>query len=150
MTGKKIILAGLAVTLLLTGAPSGADVEPGAVVFSGPGSYLTTYTTVVAAAHKGGPLTFVNADPQLHDVVAGAPGNNTIGPDRPWCNDLFGSEATFAPGTCPLFWSLLIGIAETTKVWGTESLEPGVLYDFYCSIHPLMRGKLVALPAAVY
>jgi plastocyanin len=34
-----------------------------------------------------------------------------------------------------------------TSVHGTENLEPGEVYTFYCSLHTNMVGRLVALPA---
>lgn len=111
------------------GSPAG-----GSVVLAQPGSFATSYTTRATVAQKGGRLTFVNGDLQPHDVVA----YGHTGPgDQPWC-------AKFPKGKCPLFWSELIGAGQTTPVQGLENLEPGSTYTFYCTIHPSMRGTLVA------
>jgi plastocyanin len=84
----------------------------------------------------GGSLTLVNADLMKHNVVAdGAYGSD----DQPWCTN-------YEDGVCPLFWSALIGTGATTQVLGLGEIEAGRTYEFYCTIHPSMKGTLVALP----
>ena len=45
-----------------------------------------------------------------------------------------------------MFWSKLIGLGVTTRVLGLRALKPGTVYTFYCTLHPGMKGKLVAMP----
>lgn len=116
------------------GGGGGGSPPGGSVVVAQPGSFATSYTTRVTTARKGGSLTFVNGDLQPHDVVA----YGHVGPDgQPWCGK-------YPEGKCPLFWSELIGVGQTTPVLGLEHLEPGASYTFYCTIHPSMRGTLIA------
>lgn len=112
-----------------------------------PGSYLTTYANPLVVARVGGPLTFINTDIESHDVVARCPSSN---PDN--CADYYGSDDELwcvptlsPPGKCPIFWSELIGIA-TTPVLGLDQVQPGKVYNFYCTKHPGMVGRLVVLP----
>jgi plastocyanin len=106
------------------------------VVVTGPGSYSAGYTTPVVTYQRGSTLTYVNADVQPHNVIA----VDATRPDgsAPWC---FG----YPSGTCPLFWSDLIGIGETTEVLGLELTESAGIYAFYCDLHPNMEGVLVAI-----
>lgn len=136
------MLIAIAVAALAAGTvPARAAVV---VVFAGPGSYLTTYTTPVAAATQGGELTLLNGDIQLHDVVSDA-----FGPDTQlWCDDLVTPTREFPLGQCPLFWTPLIPLTATSRVYGLENIVPGTVYSFYCSIHPGMIGRLAALPGA--
>lgn len=133
------VTAFLAATALavLAGVPaSGAPVEPeaGPAILAGPFSTPTTYYTLVAVAVVGEPLTFVNADGEGHNVLTVETGPT----DKPWCDQ-------FPEGRCPLLWSELIGLGEITPVLGTENLEAGETYEFYCGPHPGMRGLLLAV-----
>jgi plastocyanin len=104
------------------------------VVAAGPGAQLASnYATPVVVTSVGGDLSFINADASRHDVVA----VDAVGPDdQPWC-------VSAPAGQCPLFWSTLIGIGQQTPVLGTENLESSASYEFYCTLHPNMRGTLV-------
>lgn len=106
------------------------------VVVTGPGSYSAGYTTPVIVHAQGQTLSLVNADVQPHNVIA----VGAYRPDfsAPWC---FG----YPSGNCPLFWSDLIGLGETTEVQGVNDSVPGTVYDFYCDYHPTMVGLLVAV-----
>ena len=42
----------------------------------------------------------------------------------------------------PLFSTALIGFADSAPVRGIGRLRSGRTYDFYCSLHPSMEGKL--------
>lgn len=135
-----LIVAALSVVASL-GAGSAARAA-GPVVIGGPGSFLTpTYTTPVVPVQVGGELTYVHADVQLHNVEARIdflPADS----DAEWC-------VLFEIGKCPIFWSPLIGLPQTTApVRGLENLEAGKVYEFTCSIHPAMIGRVIALPSA--
>lgn len=111
------------------GAMSGA----GAVVaLTQPGSTVSGYTTPVVFHRAGAELTYTNLDIDAHDVVSD---DNSLDGAPPHCFQ-------FPPGGCPLFYSPLIGLGETSPVYGADLVEPG-LYGFYCSVHPWMRGTLV-------
>ena len=125
-------LPALAVAVLLT-APAAA--LPMQTLAAAPGAWLTTYATPVLAVTPGDPLTFTNGDIMRHDVVSTATGPD----DSLWCD-------RYPDGACPLFWSRLIGLGESTAVLGLAGLEGGQTYDFYCTIHDGMTGVLVALP----
>lgn len=90
---------------------------PGGFVFAG------TYYTPAMAMLEGGQATFTNTDIALHDVVSR---------DR-------------RPDGRPLFSSALIGLGTQTKVRDTETVPQGV-YEFYCSLHPWMVGRLAVGP----
>lgn len=95
--------------------------------------YATGTTAVSSAAASVKPPAFLNLDQALHDVVA-------LDARRPdgsahWCHG-------YEPGTCPLFWSQLIGQGEVTPVEGFGDTPQGS-YRFYCSIHPDMIGEVV-------
>ena len=46
----------------------------------------------------------------------------------------------------PIFHSRLGGLGEVVPVEGTDQLQSGKSYGFFCSIHPGMRGTLVVGP----
>ena len=45
-----------------------------------------------------------------------------------------------------MFWTPKIGVAQQTDVLGLESVKPGQIYSFYCTLHASMKGKLVVTP----
>ena len=127
--------------------PSSARATGTPVIVAGPGSYITNYTQSVVVAQPGDSITYINADVQPHDVIA-----RELGPDTPaFCGedaDMFtpGVQRRYELGSCPLFWTNLISVSGSTPVLGLENIQGGgTLYDFYCSIHPNMRGTLVAV-----
>lgn len=125
---KLLLIAALSLSVV-------APAQASPVIVTGPGSYAAGYTTPVVA-YAGQSITYVNLDIALHNVIA-------AGATRPtgsasWCN-------LYPNSPCPLFWSDLIPVGETTEVLGLEDTVPLRVYDFYCDLHPGMRGKLVAL-----
>lgn len=123
--------AGL-IGLVVLGAPARAQGPAAAAV---PGSFAAGFATPVVAAQRGGELSFVNADLADHNFVA----LEAFGSDaKPWCDPN-------RKGRCPLFWSNLIGTAESTPVLGLDQTKSGVTYSFYCTIHPNMKGTLAVL-----
>lgn len=137
---------GYVVGFKLGGGPSGLPTVPplpgpvggaGGVV-SGPGAQFAGYLTPAVLAAKGGKLDYTNADVVSHDVVQdprtdGISGKGT----KPWCKG-------FPTGKCPVFFTPLQGLGQTTPVQGLDQLVPGKSYSFYCTLHPSMRGTLVA------
>ena len=84
----------------------------------GPGAASTSYATPVATTSVGGPLDFVNLDLAKHDVKSvehGADGR-------------------------PLFSTPLIDLGETAPIEGLDRVSSGRSYEFFCTIHPGMRG----------
>lgn len=116
------------------GAVTGGALPTGAPAFAAaPVNLFATDPAVVSrtVAKEAAPV-FANLDQNRHDVVA----LDARHPDgsASWCH-------RYEPGTCPLFWSDLIGPAETTPVLGFDAVAPGA-YRFYCSIHPDMVGTV--------
>jgi polyvinyl alcohol dehydrogenase (cytochrome) len=103
------------------GLPPVPELPTGVTVVAGPGAYSSTYLTpitlVAAGAEK---LSFTNFDLQRHDVDH----QPTSGPQ--------------------LFESDFAGLGETVPVRFHAHLEAGTLYDFYCTLHPGMFGKILA------
>ena len=126
---RTLALAFAAVAVIAAAVPARSAVVIAAV----PGSFAATYGTPAAVARPGGSLTFANLDIQAHDVVSEAtraPGS------APWCP---------AGGPrCPLFFTDLIGLAQTAAVRGLHDIDPGT-YAFYCNPHNWMTGTLVVL-----
>lgn len=125
-----LLIAALSVAVLPSVMPAGAAAA-GTVITAAPGGFSAGYTPPAMVAQVSGLLTFVNADIQQHDVVSVQSG--------PLTDD---------SGVKRLFASHLIPAGRTSVVLGLENVVAGTVYDFTCSIHPNMKGKLVALPAA--
>jgi plastocyanin len=103
------------------GDGDGGKTLAGTAIVSGPGAASTTYATPVVIAQRGAALTFANLDAAQHDVTAVE-------------KDSKGK---------PVFGTPLIGLGQTAPVEGTDRLTAGQTYDFFCSIHPGMRGQLL-------
>ena len=58
----------------------------------------------------------------------------------PEMNDVTASDK--GPDGRPLFQSKLIGLGESTSIDGTDKLQSGKSYGFYCSVHPGMKGTI--------
>ncbi len=86
----------------------------------GPAAASTSYATPVATTAVGGTLEFVNLDLAKHDV----------------------QSTEKAPDGTPLFSTPLIDLGETAPVEGLDRVQAGRAYEFFCSIHPGMRGTL--------
>jgi polyvinyl alcohol dehydrogenase (cytochrome) len=89
-------------------------------IVAAPGAASTSYATPVATTSVGGSLTFANLDLAKHDVKS-----VELGPDGG-----------------PLFSTPLIDFGETAPITGLDRVSSGKTYEFYCSIHPGMRGNL--------
>lgn len=102
--------------------PGGGDLPPlEGTIATGPGATYYGYLPPVTVTQVGGPLNYTNGDIARHDVVA-----RERGPDGQ-----------------PLFKSELAALGETVPVNGLENVESGETYEFFCSIHPGMRGQLI-------
>lgn len=137
---KRAALAGAAALTLVMFAPgAGAQVDDGSTIIAAPGAIAYGYATPVVSIEVGEDLDFQNLDLFPHNVTA-----RVSGPDaESWCED--NTRPTLDDG-CPVLWSATIGFDDTTPVKGTENLEPGQAYPFYCSIHPWMNGVVVTEP----
>jgi len=103
------------------GLPPLPSVGGGPTVVAGPGSYTTTYWTPIALVQAGAEkLSFTNFDLQRHDV----------------------DQLTSGP---QLFESDYAGLGQTVHVRFHGHLERGKTYDFYCTLHPGMFGKILAV-----
>ena len=91
-----------------------------APIIAGPGGASTSYATPVATTSVGGSISFVNLDVAKHDVTAVEKG----------------------PDGKPVFRTPLIDLGETAPVEGLDQVTSGRAYEFFCSIHPGMRGSL--------
>jgi plastocyanin len=154
LLGSMLASALIAIPTSAAGAPSlpeRPDVDAGSPVIAAvPGSRGGTYATPIIVAQPGDDITFVNAEPFVHDVRS-----VVMGPDdTSWCNPWDPDEPQhrkrnprqFPKGKCPLLWSLPISMtvgAVETRVYGTENLEPGTTVEFYCTVFPDMRGSVI-------
>jgi plastocyanin len=145
---------GLALACLsgsVAGASLRADVDAGSpAIVAVPGSRAGSYATPVIFTQPGDDITFVNAEPFVHDVRSVA-----MGPDNTsWCKPWDASQPAhpkknprqFPKGGCPLLWTLPISMtvgAVETKVFGTQNLKPGTEVEFYCTNFPSMRGTVI-------
>jgi len=103
------------------GLPPVPDLPAGVTVIAGPGSYTSTYYTPITLVQAGSEkLSFENFDLQRHDV-------------------------DHIPASGPvLFESDYASLGQTVPVRFHAHLERGQLYDFYCTLHPGMFGKILA------
>ncbi len=128
---KRFLVTSIAVVALAGLQPSQAAVT---AVVAGPGNSATsTYTTPVAVLAAAGPMNFLNADVEDHNVQASTAAGARAG--RPWCP---------TTGFCPLFWSQVIG-AGTTPILGLSGAARGSTYEFLCVVHQNMKGTLVVV-----
>lgn len=133
---KILALTTAVASLMIVGTSNQADA---AAVAAGPGSFAAGFLTPVTAAPVGGPLMFVNGDIQPHNVIATEDFlPKAVAKKSAWCKG-------YAKTKCPIFWSATVGTGGQTPVLGLENLESGTQYPFFCSIHPGMKGTLVAI-----
>lgn len=133
---KVIVLTGAAASVMLVGTSNHADA---AAVAAAPGGFAAGFATPVTAAPVGGPLTFVNGDIQPHNVIATQDFLSKADAKKTeWCKG-------YSKTKCPIFWSATITVGQQTPVLGLENIESGQQYEFFCSVHPGMKGTLVGI-----
>jgi len=137
---KRLLLPFVALLMLIGAAPaSSSAVAEGMPVVSGPGAKFGGYASAAVVVQPGAKITYYNFDIEKHNVVHDAIADGVYAKKKmPWCRD-------FPKKKCPLFWSQLIGL-DQTPVLGLENLKAGQAYTFYCTLHPGMKGRLVAAP----
>lgn len=131
---RKSMMVMIGMLLAVGSGPAHASVN---LVTNGPNAAVTGFTTIVVAVSKSAPTTYVNGDAlALHNVEA----SSALGPDSNyWC-------VLYTPGRCPLFWSPLIGVGQSTPVVGLQNAEVGRTYAFRCAPHASMTGLFVITP----
>jgi polyvinyl alcohol dehydrogenase (cytochrome) len=103
--------------------PPPPEGSPGPAIVAGPGASATTYATPVMVTTVGGSVSVASSDLPQHDVVA----------------------VDKAVDGTPLFRSPLVGLGQVAPVAGLDRVVSGHSYEFFCSIHPGMRGTLVVM-----
>ena len=140
---------GAVLALVALGLPAHAQVaeRPGALAL--PQAKLYGYATPVIVVTPGEEVSFTNIDIEMHDVVQDVEADG-VGSKKamPWCKKGKKKKHKHGhshAGQCPIFWSPLISLGETTPIYGLENVKSGETYSFYCTIHHGMTGTLVAL-----
>ena len=115
------------------------------VAAAGPQAKFYGYLTPVVVVQKGDSLTFSSFDLEQHDFVQDTQTDGFGGsPKMPWCKKVVQHHGDHEHGEeCPVFWTKLIGLGQSTDVKGIDQVKPGTVYSFLCTIHPGMKGKLV-------
>ena len=136
---RPAILITLAFAVTIAWAvPTSAAMQVEAV--TGPAAKYYGYVTPAIVVDKGGQITYTNFDLERHNVVQDVNFDGIHGSSKAkWCG-------LFDKGRCPVFYSPLIGLGQSTKVQGLKAVKPGTLYTFYCTLHPGMKGKLLIRP----
>ncbi len=154
MTARRLALLASITMLVAVAAPvpqAAADDDPAQVVVAGPRSDAYRHAPPAVAVPQGGAITLASIDLLEHNLVhdVGAdPAGGRAANDEPWCQNGPGA-VPYPEGQCPVFWSKLINVftGPTTPVLGLDDLDPGRVYPFICTIHPNMKGTLVAVPS---
>ena len=128
---KRSLLAILVASTAL-GLPAGAVASTAPIqahLVAGPGGFVSvgTYYTPVVVIERGQPISFTNLDVEPHNVVA----TRKTGRGR---------------HRHPLFASEVIEFGQSAPVSGVTKLRPGS-YEFFCGLHPWMRGTIVVSSA---
>lgn len=136
---KRLLFAVVAALLLVPATATATETEQGPVVVSGAAGQFYGYLTPVMTVEVGGELTYANFDIVQHDVVHDVEEDGVANKKKDkWCRN-------FDKGECPLFWSARAGLGDVVPVEGLQNLKSGQVYTFFCTLHPGMKGRLVAL-----
>ena len=141
----RLVVAVIAALLVLATPTHSATLEATPVAVSGPFAQFWGYVTPVLVVEKGGTLTYANFDVVKHDVVHDVE-RDGFGTKKkmPWCEEEKHGHHHDHGGPCPVFWSALTGLGDTTEVLGLKNLKPGTIYTFFCTLHHGMKGTLIA------
>lgn len=133
---KLLAVAGAfaSLSVLAAGSPANA-----VIAAAGPGGFAAGYATPLVIAPAATGVTFINGDIAPHNVIA----NEDFFKKKEakkveWCSN-------YPKKKCPVFWSETASVGETAEVLGIENLVSGQQYSFFCSIHPGMKGTLIAI-----
>lgn len=147
LLGKAIAVVIGAGIVVVGATPVGAgaldQTRPAAIAL--PQAKVYGYATPVIVISKGEQVTFTNLDTDLHDVVQDVE-TDGFGSEkmRRWCrNDDDRGHAHDHGDACPVFWSGLVGLGDTTRILGLNNVEPGTTYTFFCTRHHGMKGQLI-------
>ena len=132
--------------LSIIGAPVEAQLaeRPAAVALAQAKFY--GYATPVVVVTAGEEASFINIDIEMHDVVQDVATDGVSSKKRmPWCKKMKKGHGAHSHGHggCPIFWTPLISLGETTPIYGLENVKSGETYTFLCTIHHGMTGTLV-------
>lgn len=145
MTRRTLVAA--AIVVALVGAPASAVTEQRPAVIALTQAKITGYATPVVVVERGEEITFNNFDLEKHDVVQDVETDGFGSKKRlPWCEKKkkkSDDHGHHHHDGCPLFWSKLIGLGQSTKILGLKNLKRGETYSFFCTLHQGMKGKLV-------
>ncbi|MDQ3963727.1 MAG: plastocyanin/azurin family copper-binding protein [Actinomycetota bacterium] len=135
------LFAALAVSMAPPAAAA-SDERPGALALVQ--AKITGYATPVIVAERGEEITFTNLDLEKHNVVQDVAIDGKGSKKRmPWCEKPKSDGHEHHDTECPIFWSKLIGLAETTPILGLDNVKSGEIYSFFCTLHHGMKGKLI-------
>ena len=95
-------------------------------VVAGPQGSATNYLTAQVVSTAGTTVSLANLDTTTHDVTSRATRVVVVKKKK---------------RNVPLFHSPITPSGGVSAILGTEGLKPGT-YDFFCSLHPGMTGKL--------
>lgn len=127
-TVLSVALTGVAATSLVLASTAGAQPLPtGAVnVVSGPQGSATGYLTPQVVSTAGTVVQFVNGDTTTHDVTSRATKTVVVKKRK---------------RQVPIFSAPITASGGMSAIPATAELKAGT-YDFYCSLHPGMKGVL--------
>ncbi|MGH2754079.1 MAG: cupredoxin domain-containing protein [Actinomycetota bacterium] len=145
----KLVAASSALALFVLGVPAEAQVQgrPGALALLQAKFY--GYATPVIVVEPGEEVTFTNIDIEMHDLVQDVE-TDGVGAKKtmPWCKKKKGKKKRGHGGhshghACPIFWTPLISLGQTTPILGLENVRSGDSYTYFCTLHHSMTGTLI-------
>lgn len=146
MHTRRIWLPAALLLFAVAASPSGAAIQQRPAVVAGIQAKITGYMTRVVVVSRGEDVTFHNFDLEKHDVVQDVATDGFGSKKRmPWCDKKKKGDghAHHHHEECPIFWSELIGLGDSTRILGLKNVKPGETYSFFCTLHHSMKGILV-------
>jgi plastocyanin len=140
-------VAVFALVAALVGIPAHAQVPEHPAALALPQAKFYGYATPVIVVSPGEQVSFVNIDLEMHDIVQDVEADGVSAKKvMPWCKK---GKKKHAHGGhshgsgCPIFWTPLISLGETTPIYGLENVKSGEEYSFLCTLHHGMTGTLI-------